>query len=80
MLVRNDRKARKGIPMGKLTTVQAANRLGVTDRSVRNYIDRGLLPAEKVSVGLNWKYMIDVQNLEAFARENNIALRSEPDQ
>ena len=61
--------------MAKLTAMQAAKRLGVTDRSVRNYIDRGLIPAEKVSRGLDWKYMIDVQDLEAFAERQNIPLK-----
>ena len=62
--------------MAQLTAMQAGQRLGVTDRTILNYINRGLLPAEKMTVGLDWKYVIDVQELEAFAERQNIPLRA----
>ena len=62
--------------MAKLTAAQAGQRLSVTDRTVLNYINRGLLPAEKVAVGLDWKYMIDANEVEAFAKRQNIPLNS----
>ncbi len=62
--------------MEKLTATQAGQRLSVTDRTVLNYIHRGLLPAEKVAVGLDWKYMINASDVEAFAKRQNIPLMS----
>ena len=61
--------------MAQLTATQAGQRLGVTDRTILNYINRGLLPAEKLVTGLDWKYVIDAQDLEAFAKRHSIPLQ-----
>ena len=61
--------------MGDLTTSQAAQRLGVTERSVQNYIKKGHLPARKAVHGMDWKYMIAEADLEAFASKNKITLK-----
>ena len=58
----------------QLTTEQAGARLRVTDQTVRNYIDRGLLPAKKERFGLDWRYQIEVADLEAFAKKHDIVL------
>ena len=59
----------------KLTANEAAVRLGVTDRTVRNYISLGKMPAEKQTVGLDWKYMIELDDVIDFARKHSIQLR-----
>jgi excisionase family DNA binding protein len=71
------KKELRGGYMGDLTTSQAAQRLGVTERSVQNYIKKGHLPARKAVHGMDWKYMIAVVDLEAFARTNNIELQTQ---
>ena len=45
---------------------QAAEYLGVTDRTVRNYIRRGILPASRVRGGRTIR--IDVADLDALMR------------
>ena len=60
--------------MARLTTAQAAERLGVTNRTIQNYINRGLLAAEWVQNGLRRYYAIEEADLERFANEQNIPL------
>ena len=59
----------------QLTTEQAAARVQVSDQTIRNYINRGLLPAIKQRFGLDWRYLIELSDLEAFAKRNEITLQ-----
>lgn len=47
-----------------LTLQQAATRLSVTDRTIRNYVARGLIPAQRVGPKL---LRIRQADLDAFA-------------
>jgi len=49
-----------------VSQAEAAEYLGVTDRSVRNYIRRGVLPASRVRGGRTIR--IDVADLDALLR------------
>ncbi|HQY93450.1 helix-turn-helix domain-containing protein [Caldilinea sp.] len=53
--------------MPEVTSVQAAQIIGVIDDTVRNYVDRGLLPARRQ--GLRRKIFIELSELEHFAAE-----------
>lgn len=71
----------------RLTAEQAAERLAVTSRQVRKLINAGELKAMCVSVKRNAKhkkYVIDLQDLEAFERsrrnDTTVVPRSAPRQ
>jgi len=49
---------------GFLNLAEAAVRLGVSERTVRNRIARGEIPAEKVSIGKGWAWRIPEDALE----------------
>jgi len=50
--------------MGKLTTSEAANRLGVSRRRINALINAGQLPARKNAITRSWE--IDPDELAAF--------------
>jgi excisionase family DNA binding protein len=49
----------------ELTSPQAAEVIGVAEATIRNYVERGILPARRV--GLRRFIRIDVDNLRRFA-------------
>lgn len=52
----------------KLTTKQAADRLGITAQAVGQAIRRGMLPAEWNSYARRWE--IKLEEVEAYRREH----------
>lgn len=50
------------IPRRWLSTAEAADYLGVTTRSVREYISKGVLPARKIRSGKSIR--IDIDDLD----------------
>jgi len=52
-----------GKPESRICTKKAAQMLGVAQRTVRRYVETGLLPAERVGVKLLRLKPEDVQNL-----------------
>ena len=59
-----------------LTTKEAAERLGVTPQAVGGYIRAGDLPATKRSKGKDWQWIIQLSDLEVFAKAYSITLRT----
>ena len=57
--------------MEEMTVTQVAERLGKTDRTVRNYIKEGRLKAKRVENQFGWEYR--VYDLGEFARSENNA-------
>jgi excisionase family DNA binding protein len=63
-----------------MTTGEAARRLGVTQRSVQNYVNDGLLRAEKKVAGLDFRWEIEEADLVEFARRHSIPLKETDDE
>lgn len=55
--------------MPEVTAAQASQIVGVTDDTVRNYVERGLLPARRQ--GIKRIIYIDLDNLKRFANQYN---------
>ena len=53
--------------MPEVTSVEAGEIIGVTDDTVRSYVERDLLPARRQ--GLRRKIYIELQDLKAFAAQ-----------
>jgi hypothetical protein len=52
----------------------------VTQRSVQNYVNAGLLRAEKKVAGLDFRWEIEEADLVEFARRHSIPLKETDDE
>ena len=53
--------------MPEVTAAQAAEIVGISDDSIRNYVDRDLLPARRQ--GIQRKIFIELDDLKVFASQ-----------
>lgn len=58
----------------ELTATEAAEVLGVTDRTIRYYIEKGMLPARRR--GLR-NFAISLSDLRRFAEEQNMVFQED---
>ncbi len=58
----------------ELTATEAAEVLGVTDRTIRYYIEKGMLPARRR--GLR-NFAISLSDLRKFAEEQNMVFQED---
>ncbi len=56
----------------KIQTKDAAKLIGVTTKSVQNYVNRGLLSAQLGKHGLRSQYEFDLDEVITFAESNGI--------
>lgn len=56
--------------MEKITVKEAAKRAEVHTNTLRIWIKKGLLPAEKRAIGMRYYYLIDVKDLNEFLEKN----------
>lgn len=55
--------------MPEVTSIEAGQIIGVSGESIRNYVDRDLLPAQRR--GVRRKIFIELEDLKRFATEYN---------
>jgi hypothetical protein len=64
---------------GWTTTKQAAKVLGVSRRSVQGYVRRGLLEAKVEGEGVNKRFIVSIDSLNAFSERRRNEARTEAD-